>query len=91
MVANGLENPEVSCRLDVWVNGAVSVRDYSDAQFANKADYWGSATIPLTGVYASTVPFKAVVVCRDFGSDAFWQNVKITATRAAEINRQQLG
>jgi hypothetical protein len=86
------------CQLHAWVDSASHTRDWTQVGLDRPSQ--GAATLPitLTGVFSSSKPWRAAMVCKDSwdGSsenetDVSWENVHITATQVSQLHEQQLG
>jgi hypothetical protein len=85
------------CNLEAWVDQASSGLDSTQVGLDDPPQGGAELPIALTGVFTSSKPWRAAVVCKDswdgsseHDTDVSWENIKITATQVGELHTQRL-
>jgi hypothetical protein len=86
------------CNLEAWVDQTSSTVDWTQLALDDPPQGPAELPIALTGVFTSSTPWRAAVVCKDswdgtadHDTDASWNNIRITATQVGELHTQRIG
>jgi hypothetical protein len=87
----------VYCDLEAWVEQTATDLDRTQLGLDDPPQGPADMPIALTGVFSSSEPWRAAVVCKDswdgsaeHDTDASWDTIRIAATQVGELHTQRL-